>query len=386
MAWRNAWKAVSAGGLLASGSAQAQVLDLVEAGAHCPSGIGCQIAMDSGQGSLPAQACQGEEAITAQADGERLLVMIRSPEPPQSISGSLATRHIDPIGEACWAAQWRLPHLAQSRLQFYAFDAQGGRLGQAVFEGDRADPAAGHGALSAPIDSFTLFDGAAGIERRVHVYIPPQLGNDRAPVLILPDGQAIRQYAGVVQHLIDNSRIPPVLIVAIEARMDTPFARNHEYVPSRDSDMHQSYLSFFENEFLPWIATQYGGRVSGDGWILFGASASATFALSASRVERYINRIIAASPAPSDVDVLQDAPRPFVQFHIAAGLYEARFREAADSYADRLRAHAVPLRTLCYASGHDRFTWEAALRDGLIDIFSDGRIADRSGTAEACPG
>jgi hypothetical protein len=104
MACRNTWLAVLAGGLLASGGAQAQVLDHVEAGVPCPSGIGCQIAMDSDQDTHPAQACQGEEAVTAQADGERLLVMIRSQEPPQSITGSLATLHIDQIAEACWAA------------------------------------------------------------------------------------------------------------------------------------------------------------------------------------------------------------------------------------------------------------------------------------------
>lgn len=344
----NAWRAVWAGGLLVSGGAHAQVLDRVEAGAPCTSDIGCQITLDPDRASFPAQACQGDGAVSVQAAGERLLVVIRSPELPENISGSLFTRHIDQIGEACWGAQWRLPFLAQSRLQFYAFDAQGRRLGQVAFEGDSAGPAVEHGELTAPIDSMTIFDPTAGIDRRVHVYVPPELGNSRASVLILPDGQAIGQYARIVQRMIDDERIPPLLIVALEARMDTPSARNLEYVPSQDSDMHQSFLGFFEDEFLPWIATHYHGHVSRDGWILFGASASATFALSASQLPAPISRIIAASPAPSDMDFLEGAPMPFVQVHLAAGLYETQFRETADGYAAKLLAHAVPLRTLCY--------------------------------------
>lgn len=371
---------------LAGGAADAQVLDFIEPGEFCPAAIGCQVAVQPHDAPVPADACNSEDPVTVTVSGERLLLGVRSPDRPQFVSGSLSTQRLEPVGDGCWAAAWRLPYLSGSKLTFTAFDAQSRTLGRAVFEGPDSDGGVDYAELSSDIETVTLNDTIAGIERRVHVYAPPQMSGAPVPVLILPDGQAIRQYARIVQDLIDRELVPPLLIIAIEARMDTPFARSNDYVPHPDTDHHRAYLAFFEDEFIAWIEAHYRGQVTQEGWMIFGTSASATFALTASRTSSPVDQIIAASPAASEVDIFRDPPVREVAFHISAGLYEEEFQRAAARYSEQLRAQGAPVRRYCYYSGHDLFTWEGALRDALVAIFGGRAPPDLPAHGAPCPG
>lgn len=370
---------------LAGGAGHAQVLDFVDAGETCRAAIGCQVAVQPHDAPVPAEACNSEDPVTVTASGERLLLAVRSPDRPQFVSGSLSTQRLEPVGDGCWAAAWHLSYLSESKLTFTVFDAQSRTLGRAVFEGADSGGGVAYAELSADIETVTLNDTIAGIERRVHVYAPRQMNGAPVPVLILPDGQAIRQYARIVQDLIDRELVPPLLIVAIEARMDTPFARSNDYVPHPDTDHHRDYLTFFEDAFIAWIEARYRGQVTRDGWLIFGASASATFALTASRTSSPIDHIIAASPAASEADIFRDPPVREVAFHISAGLYEEEFQRAATRYSEQLRAQGAPVHRYCYYSGHDLFTWEAALRDALVKIFGGRAPSDLPAHGGPCP-
>jgi enterochelin esterase-like enzyme len=277
-----------------------------------------------------------------------------------------------------------LPQLAQSKIVLYGFNAQGRRVGQAEFRGEAAGMDVAYADLAVEIETVTLFDAVSDIQRDVHLYEPPQLGDSAAPVLILPDGQSITRMARIVQALIDQGRIDPVLIVALEARMDTPFARWDEYVPATETDMHARHMAFFEQDFIPWIKERYPARVTDEGWLIFGASASATFALSTTPAQTPIDHIIAASPALSDLNFLEDAQASGRVFHIAAGLYETEFLPAAIRYAGQLRVEGGQVETYCYASGHDYFTWEAALRDALIATAGEPALDRPADHSNAC--
>lgn len=371
---------------LICGAGHAQVLDFIEPGEFCPAAIGCQVAVQPHDAPVPAEACNSEDPVTVTVSGERLLLGVRPPDRPQFVSGSLYTQRLEPVGDGCWAAAWRLPYLSGSKLTFTAFDAQTRTLGRAVFEGAASGGGVDYAELSADIETVTLNDTIAGIERRVHVYAPPQMNSAPVPVLILPDGQAIRQYARIVQDLINSEHVPPLLIIAIEARMDTPFARSNDYVPQPDTDHHRAYLTFFEDEFIAWIEARYRGQVTQEGWLIFGASASATFALTAPRTSTPVDQIIAASPAATDVDIFGEPLARDVAFHISAGLYEEEFQHAAARYSEQLRAQGAPVRQYCYYSGHDLFTWEAALRDALVEIFGGRSLSDLAAQGAPCPG
>jgi enterochelin esterase-like enzyme len=351
--------------LLAS-SASVQVLDVIPQGGVCRSDIGCQITVDPSDPEIASAQCEASSPLAISQSGDRLRVTLQADERPLNLSGTLYTDALTQIGENCWVAEWRLPHLAQSKFVFYGFTAQGRRIGQAEFRGEAAGMDVAHVDLASEIETVTLFDAVSDIERDVHLYEPPQLGDAAAPVLILPDGQSITRTAQIVQALIDQGRIAPILIVALEARMDAPFARSDEYVPGAETDMHARHMAFFEQDFISWITERYQARVTDEGWLIFGASASATFALSTTQAQTPIDHIIAPSPALSDLNFLEGAKASGRTFHIAAGLYETEFQPTAIRYAEQLRLEGGQVETPCYASGHDYFTWDAALRNALI--------------------
>lgn len=136
---------------------------------------------------------------------------------------------------------------------------------------DPKQPATASAATTTPAaigESFTLASTALAETRRINVYLPKTYLADpklRLPVLYMPDGgmgEDFPHVAGLLQVLIDNGSIRPMLLVGIEntqRRRDltgpTDVAEDRKIAPVVGGSA--AYRSFLKDELFAEIARRY---------------------------------------------------------------------------------------------------------------------------------
>ncbi|MBI4563430.1 MAG: esterase family protein [Planctomycetes bacterium] len=108
-----------------------------------------------------------------------------------------------------------------------------------------------------------------GATRRVQVWLPP--GHDPKktyPVFYTSDGM-LNVRTKLVERLIADGRIPPVIIVAIN---HGPNMRMKEYVPQVSPEDFLKHEKWFVEEVLPWAEKEFGASANRMERIVFGSS------------------------------------------------------------------------------------------------------------------
>lgn len=140
------------------------------------------------------------------------------------------------------------------------------------------------------------FKCADGSVRNAAVYLP--LGwtpKQEWPVIFMEDGLVFKDcdFKTSIDSLVDIGEIRPLVVAcSYENKMKVPgfkiSYRNAEFVENiaRTDDklmqLYDKHLSFFKDEFIPYITRKYSTAGSRDGRIFFGTSNSADFGLSLS--------------------------------------------------------------------------------------------------------
>ncbi|MBL0171198.1 MAG: alpha/beta hydrolase [Gemmatimonadaceae bacterium] len=123
-------------------------------------------------------------------------------------------------------------------------------------------------------ETFTITSRVLGEVRRINVYAPPGYTGSpaaiRVPVLYMPDGGLAEDFlhvAGLVQVLVGNGTMRPMLLVGIE---NTERRRDLTGPTSNDDDRKiaprvggsAAFRSFLRTELMPLIASRY--RTTGE--------------------------------------------------------------------------------------------------------------------------
>ncbi len=122
-------------------------------------------------------------------------------------------------------------------------------------------------------ESFTVTSAMLGEVRRINVYAPPghvESPNVRLPVLYMPDGgigEDFLHVAGLVQVLVGNGTMRPMLLVGIEnteRRRDLtgPTTNEDDWKIAPRVGGSAAFRAFLRAELKPLIATRY--RTSGE--------------------------------------------------------------------------------------------------------------------------
>lgn len=114
-------------------------------------------------------------------------------------------------------------------------------------------------------DTFTIHSKVLDEERRINVYTPLGYGDERLPVLYMPDGGIAEDFlhvAGLVQVSVGNGTMRPFLLVGIEnteRRRDmtgpTENAEDKKIAPRVGGS--QAFRQFIRSELIPEIEARY---------------------------------------------------------------------------------------------------------------------------------
>jgi enterochelin esterase-like enzyme len=230
-------------------------------------------------------------------------------------------------------------------------------------------------------------------DRAVTVYTPPGFGTsgEPYPVVVLFDGAV---YGGgrrthvptptILDNLISERRIPPVVGVLVHAR-----AREPELGGSAE------FIQFLAEELMPLVRRRYQG--AGDpAHVVIGGSSLGGAAAAYAALERpdVFGNVLSQSGAfwlPRDVrdpvrqefipprtwliDEYIERPRVPVRFWMEVSPFEspAKMLGPNRQLRDVLRAKGYVVTYREFPSGHDYLHWRDSLADGLISLLGNPR-------------
>lgn len=210
---------------------------------------------------------------------------------------------------------------------------------------------------------------ALGESRPVTIYLPP--GYDPAqtyPVIYMPDGKGVSFYVAVVEPLIVDGTIPPVLLVGTHAASDGN-GRAVEYLPGFDAARYDAHEQFFTEEVRLWAEATLGASTQRTERAVFGASNGGVFAaaLGVDHPDLYGASLIFSAGMHPPVPP-QTARYP-IRFYLMAGTMERGFYRRTITLGQRLRHYGGETLIAERVGGHDLFMWREELPSALRWLF-----------------
>ncbi|GGF89971.1 alpha/beta hydrolase [Paenibacillus abyssi] len=166
-------------------------------------------------------------------------------------------------------------------------------------------------------------------ERDLRVYLPPGYNEIISyPVIYCQDGEDFFNFGRIAtqaNRLILEDELEPCIVVGVDVDKKH---RTAEYSP--DGDRHESYVRFFVEEMIPFVASRYTVRTEADQILLAGDSLGATVSLhiALSYPQRF-SRLLSMSGAyyPASRSILADYSESlsWLDAYMFVGLQETEF-------------------------------------------------------------
>ena len=330
--------------------------------------------------AVQAAARLGDRPLAYWIEGQTLKIAARNATPALKLTGSIQDG-MAPLAEDAkgrlWAAAYRLPHLDESLIEMRLRPdpnpdpAKGVML---TWRGSRA-PAfeASPAVLQGSIETLAVASPALKGERKVSIYrpkAPPPSGG--YGVVVTTDGVDLEQYAPIVDALIAQGRIRPLVMVGVWAAYDPAVTapgglRWREYGKGVDEAAYAAHAAFVLDELLPRLQRdEHLSDKAGD-WMLFGFSNGAdwSLAVATSHPDRF-GSVAAFSPADGAVDF---SKAKGLRVFLEAGRYETPFLIAAGKVRDAALAAGAPCTLDTYYVGHSSGVWRMQFAKTLVAVF-----------------
>jgi enterochelin esterase-like enzyme len=229
------------------------------------------------------------------------------------------------------------------------------------------------GPLAGEVRERVLESAALRGPRTVSVYLPPA-GSfaGSLPGCVLADGEAVADFARVLEAAIASGAAPPVLLVGLHNAgdpADRSELRAQEYLPRYKPRRFAAHLAFATGEVIPWAVSSF--PVGGGPWVSAGFSNGAAWAIGAAQRRPDVFGGVAGFSAGMVPKRVAGASRG-VRHYLAAGMLEEGFRRSTREWASRLRRAGVPCSHHEWAGGHDPFWWRRTLPEALAWLLASG--------------
>ena len=235
----------------------------------------------------------------------------------------------------------------------------------------------GRGALS---EDVTFPSESLGYDVNYRVYTPPgYFALDDLPVVYVTDGhEYAADYLGsmviVLDNLIADARIPPVMAVFIDPRNPANLAENRrgtEYVAN------PAFADFVADELVPAVDAAYRTRATADGRAILGTSLgglnSAYFGATKTDV---FHNVAIQSPAfwawPEIYDLYRDTP--FLDLRIFMSNGTLHDGDGGPTMAATLEEKGYTFRYVETHEGHSWGQWRGLIDEALLYFFGEAGV------------
>lgn len=306
--------------------------------------------------------------VAARADGEEVRLCC-------TFQSSMASLGKDG-GRGIWGAVYRVPAIAQSIITLTLSNDDAPRL---VYRGPQAPPRPEAATvLQGAVTERDLDSVHLKARRAVRIYTPKADAPDAGfPVVYLADGQSMDAFAAIVDRLIADGVIRPVVLVGIAAGDgpalpgDTYDLRAREYIPTPGA-IPADYLkheAFVLKEVMPLAERDYHASTRPGDRMTFGFSNGAVWALSfALRQREQFQHVAAFSMGmpPRYFDFSGQGP---LKLYLEAGRFEEAFFKSTRSVCQKAIASGVPCGFMDLYAGHDSEAWAYAFARTMTLAF-----------------
>jgi enterochelin esterase-like enzyme len=248
---------------------------------------------------------------------------------------------------------------------------------RSIWRGPKATPAIQvSAALRGDLKQFEIESTEFGGLRRATVYLP--LGHNKdsqSHVIYAADGQNTAMFAQVIEPLIDERRIPPIVIVGVHSGAPTDgipdasntrwrIARAQEYLPTANPERFAKHEQFFCSEMQKWAEQTIGVSSDRQRRAVFGFSNGGRFAIEMGRKRPDSFGYVFAFSVAGDADGRFDrlgSPADQSQYYMASGAWEPPFNECTTRLAEELERQGINVLHVARVAGHDWAMWSEEL-------------------------
>jgi len=311
-------------------------------------------------------------------DHEILTFVHRSASTAIQVIGSMQAPLDHIAGTDIWIVRLKKPSWDEAFFSYSIIEDGKEEPGESgYFRGDRAPELALEAAhLRGEVREETIHSGILEEDRHVTVYLPPMRPRS-LPMLLMADGQACREFAGVAEPLILAGKVRPFAIIGVHASTGVPDPekdrRSKEYLPLLDPAVAERHLRFVIQEVLPWATRKFHLSNERSDRAITGFSNGAAFTIYAALAhgELFADALpFSATYDGSNRDGSDpEPPASLPRFHFAAGKLEPPMEFMTTRASSRVQAWGGSSELKIYDSGHDMLMWKRALADFLPDVF-----------------
>ena len=271
-----------------------------------------------------------------------------------------------------WVLTVQFPNLSQAVLS-YRFVAM--RNGQpvgnptdfGVWRGAQAPaPVQRAASLQGQIKQYTLHSDALGEQRELTVYLPPD--STSAPpsaVIYIADGQAVPEFAAVLEPRITDGSLPSILLVGVhaaESSFNHPSQdlRAQEYLPGEEFNPARfaAHARFFVDEVRAWSEKELPAPNDRQQRAVFGFSNSGVFAAAMGIRHPDIYGHTLAFSIGVEPGEVTTPPKEASEFFLVAGTLEEGFQSTTGGFAQMLERQGVTYVYRVRVCGHDYNMWQ----------------------------
>jgi enterochelin esterase-like enzyme len=216
-------------------------------------------------------------------------------------------------------------------------------------------------------------------KRGISVYLPlgydPEKRDPKNPIRVvyMADGQSAREMAQVLEPLIRDKVVPPVMIVGMHSANDNNAGadidgRNSEYVQFLNNPRYAQHEKFVLEEVIPWVEKTYGASSKREDRVVFGYSSGGGFAATISGNHPDVFGF--AFPfSPNDLPNFQPNSSVTPSYFLAAGLLESSFLGKARNIADLVKDRKGRFELRERVAGHDFVMWREEFANAMVWAF-----------------
>jgi enterochelin esterase-like enzyme len=216
-------------------------------------------------------------------------------------------------------------------------------------------------------------------KRNISVYLPlgydPEKCDPKNPIRVvyMADGQSAREIAQVLEPLIRDKLVPPVMIVGMHAARDDNGGadidgRGAEYLQNQNSPRYFQHEKFVLEEVIPWAEKTYGASSRREDRVVFGYSNGGGFAATISSDHPDVFGF--AFPfSPNVSPRFGSGSKLTPAYFLAAGLLESYFLSTARIIAGLVKDRNGRFELRERMSGHDFVMWREEFANAIVWAF-----------------